>query len=356
MVKKDVRIKKLSELLINYSLNVKKGERILIIGNEIAREFIDEFENSIKLAGAVPVSVIFGKDFEYNLIKLGNIKKMEKLRDETLALAKTTQAVIDIENEDICLHGLSSKKIQSFSLILKPLWDYLVYDRHNYRRVTVLIPSKTVARDAKMSLEKFKDYFYSCCFVDWNNLSQKFKKITSIFNKGNRIHLTGEGIDLKFSVKNRIFVLEDGKENMPGGEIYTAPIKDSLNGWVKFDFPAVRDGIQISGISLVFRKGKIIKYSAEKNQNILKSLIETDKGSKYIGEFAVGINPKVNKVTSSWIDEKTADTIHLAIGKAYEENKGDNDSAVHFDIVRSMKHGKIIIDNKVIFENGNWLV
>ena len=356
MAKKDMRIKKLSELLVNYSLNAKKGERILIIGSELAREFIEEFENQIKLAGAVPVSVIFGKDFEYNLIKSGDIKQMEKLRDETLALAKTTQAVIDIENEDICLHGLSSKKIQSCSLILKPLWDYLIYDRQDYRRVTFLIPSKSIARDAKMSSERFKDYFYSCCFIDWNALSQKFKKIASIFNKGNKVHLIGDGIDLKFSVKNRIFVLEDGKENMPGGEIYTAPIKDSLNGWVKFDFPAVRDGIQISGISLVFRSGKIIKYSAEKNQHILKSLIETDKGSRYIGEFAVGINPNVTKVTSSWIDEKTADSIHLAIGKSYEENKGDNDSAVHFDIVRSMKHGKIILDNKIIFENGKWLV
>jgi len=281
---------------------------------------------------------------------------MEKLRDETLALAKTTSAVIDIENEDICLHGLSSKKIQTCSLILKPLWNYLIYDRHNYRRVTVLIPSKTIARDAKLSPKQFKDYFYSCCFLDWKSLSQKFKKITSIFNKGKKVHLIGEGIDLNFSVKNRIFILEDGKENMPGGEIYTAPIKDSLEGWVKFDFPAVRDGLEISGISLTFKKGKIIKYSASKNQNILKSLIETDKGSKYIGEFAVGINPNVNKITSSWIDEKAAGTIHLAIGKSYEENKGDNDSAVHFDVVRSMKRGKIILDNKVIFENGNWLV
>jgi len=175
MAEIDSRLIQLSELLINYSLNVKKGERILIIGSELAREFIDEFENSIKSAGAVPVSVIFGKDFEYNLIKSGNIKKMEKLRDETLALAKTTSAVIDIENEDICLKGLSSKRIQSCSLILKPLWDYLIYDRHNYRRVTVLIPSKTVARDAKMSMKQFENYFYSCCFLDWNKLSKKFK-------------------------------------------------------------------------------------------------------------------------------------------------------------------------------------
>jgi len=356
MTKKDSRIIKLARLLINYSLNVKKGERILIIGNGIARDFIDEFETQIKLVGAVPVSVIFEKDFEYNLIKSGDVNKMEKLRDETLALAKTTQAVIDIENEDICLHGLSSKKIQSCSLILKPLWDYLIYDRHNYRRVTVLIPSKTIARDAKMSMEKFKDYFYSCCFIDWNSLSQKFTKINDLFNKGNRVHLIGEGIDLKFSIKGRVSVLEDGKENMPGGEVYTAPIKESLEGWVKFDFPAVRDGIQISGISLVFKKGKIIKYSAEKNQNILKSLIETDKGSKYIGEFAVGINPHANKVTASWIDEKNINTVHLAIGKSYDENKGDNDSAVHFDIVRSMNKGKIILDNKIIFENSKWLV
>jgi len=356
MAKKDLRMKKLSSLIVNYSLNVKKGERILIMGQKIVEKYVKELEKHIKLKEAVPVSIIFEKDFEYNLMKSGNKKEIENLRNHILEIAKTTHAVIDIENDDSSYSNISSEKIKSYSLIMKPVWDYLVYAKHNYRRVTLLFPSESPAKDAKMSIKQFEDYVYSCCLLDWNALSKKFRKINSLFDKGNYIHLIGEGIDLKLSIKGRNSILEAGKENMPGGEIYTAPIKDSLEGWVKFDFPAVRDGLEISGIFLKFKKGKIIKYSASKNQNILKSLIETDKGSRYIGEFAVGINPNVNKVTSSWIDEKSAGTIHLAIGKSYEENKGDNDSAVHFDIVRSMKRGKIILDNKIIFENGKWLV
>ncbi len=351
----DKRIKKLAKLIVNYSLNVKKGERILILGNEVSKEYVRLFSTEIIKKGAVPIVRLLSTAFENKLI---NSSKSEiiSFRNSMLDLAKGTQAVIDIENEPLTSCSPDLKKLRACNKLMNPLWDFLIFDRNNYRRATVLLPLKKEARDANMSEKDFKNYVYNCCFMNWKKFSKKIQKINKLFEKASEVHLLGENINLKFSIKGRNSIIENGKENVPGGELYMAPLKNSLNGRIKFEYPAFRDCLKISGIFLQFKNGKVTHYSADGGQDALKSLLDTDKGARYIGEFGIGINPKADKITKTWIDEKNEGTIHLALGKSYEENNGDNESAVHIDLVKDMHKAKIILDGKVIQENGKWKI
>ena len=177
-----------------------------------------------------------------------------------------------------------------------------------------------------------------------------------MFENGKEIHLIGEGVDLTFSIKGKNCVADKGEENMPGGEVFMAPQRESIEGFIQFDYPRIVNGNFISGVKLKFNKGKVIDYSAEKGENFLKAILETDENALYVGEFGVGCNTMIKKYTNDLLfDEKLGGTIHLALGMAYKQNGGGNDSAIHVDIVKDMKKGKIILDGKVIQEKGKWV-
>ena len=160
-----------------------------------------------------------------------------------------------------------------------------------------------------------------------------------------------------FSIKGRNSVADKGEENMPGGEIFMAPVRESLNGWIKFDYPRIVSGKQIAGVFLKFENGKVIEYDAEKGKEFLGELLNSDENASYIGEFGIGCNPKINKYTNDLLfDEKINGTIHLALGMAYKQNGGGNDSAIHVDIVKDMRKAKIILDGKVVQSAGKWKI
>ncbi|MBM3247498.1 hypothetical protein FJZ17_03100 [Candidatus Pacearchaeota archaeon] len=352
----DERMKKLAQMVVNYCLGVKKGDKILIDSSTEAEDFIEECYKQILLKRGIPIYHLYSKHHKEIILRYGNKKQLKFFPHHLLEEDKRTVGVIDIENESSELSNISKEKMRVYNHTMKPYFDYIIYSRNNYKRITLLVPSKKHAEEAGMSLKEFEDFIYEGCLLNWEEIAKKFSKVKEAFEKASEVSLIGKNVDLKFSIKGRNCIMEAGKENLPGGEIFMAPIKNSLNGWIKFEYPAIRDGLKMSGVYLKFKKGKIVEYGAKRGINALKALIETDEGSRYIGEFGVGINPKIKKATNSWIDEKIDGTIHLAIGKSYEENYGDNDSAVHFDIVKDMHEGKIILDGKVVQENGKWKI
>lgn len=197
-------------------------------------------------------------------------------------------------------------------------------------------------------------------FCLFNRLEEVWKtldRVNSKFAKGKAVHLIGEGVDLKFSIAGKNSKADKGEENMPGGEIFMAPVRESLEGWIKFDYPRIVSGKRISGVKLTFKQGKVTEFDAEEGKDLIKALLETDENSSYVGEFGIGMNPKINRYTNSLLfDEKIAGTIHLALGMAYKDNGGGNDSAIHLDIVKDMHKGKIILDNKAVQNNGKWKI
>jgi aminopeptidase len=181
------------------------------------------------------------------------------------------------------------------------------------------------------------------------------QKLKEIMDETNEVRLIGEATDLTLSIKGRNAVVGGPTHNVPGGEVFTAPIEDSAEGEIFFDLPSVVYGNEVEGIKLKFERGKIIEYSAVRNERLLKSMIETDEGSQRLGELGIGTNKGITKFSKNILfDEKIGDTIHLAIGRSYKECRGVNDSAIHWDMIKSMKRGKILMDGFAVQENGKF--
>jgi aminopeptidase len=225
------------------------------------------------------------------------------------------------------------------------------------RWVLCRVPNASFAQQAKMSLDEMMDFFFNATLRDWSKETARYQEIQEVFQAAENVQITGEGTDISFSTKGRNYVIADGEFNMPDGEIFTAPVDDSAEGVVFFEFPGVYVGQLIEGIQLEFSGGKVVKASARTNENLLQDLVNMDEGASRIGEFGVGINFGIDRFCYDILyDEKIGGTVHLALGRAYKECGGYNQSALHWDIVKDLRQqGQIILDGKVVLENGKFL-
>jgi aminopeptidase len=358
----DLRTQKLAKLIVNYSVFVKPDENVVISGSSEAQEFIIALYKEIILKGGHPIlNVNFPglKPFFYKYAKEHQINKFPEHFDY---MVKKAQKYIGIHTEANTKELTSSdpKKITSREKVTWPISDYIVNQKDKIRRCTVGFPCIALAQEAEMSLTEYENFVFSSCLQDWKVLGKKIDKILAKFKKGKHVHLIGENVDLKMEIHGNKAVSDKGEENMPGGEIFMAPVRESLNGWIKFDYPAIRNGKEVTDIELKFKDGKVIQASSSKNQDFFLEMLKTDENSSYVGELGIGLNPKVNKFTKNLLfDEKINGTIHLALGMAYKENLPEGEtrnSAIHWDIVKDMKQAKIILDGKVIQEKGIWKI
>lgn len=355
----DLRTKKLAKLLVNHSLGVKHGENVVISGGTEAQDFMIALYKEIILKGAHPITRINLPEttpFFYKHAKKHQIEKFPEVFDYTV---KNAQRYIGIDTTTNTkeLSGCNPRKITARQKILKPIREYILNEKDKIRRCTVGFPCPALAQEAEMSLTEYEKFLYDACLQDWNKLGRKIDKVLAKFKKGKNVHLIGENVDLRFRIHGDKAAADKGEDNMPGGEIFMAPIRESLNGWIKFEYPAIESGKEVAGIFLKFENGKVMESKADKNEDFLREMLATDENSSYVGEFGIGMNPKINKFTKNLLfDEKIGGTIHLALGMAYKENGGGNDSAIHWDIVKDMKKARIILDNKVIQEKGIWKI
>jgi aminopeptidase len=355
----DLRTQQLAKLLVDYSVFIKKGEKVIISGAEEARELVVALYKEVILRGAYPILRFRPSGLSAFFYKHANKEQIEKFPDEFDYIVKNAQKYIGISTETNTreLTSCNPEKMIDRQKVMKPILNYISNERDKILRCTVGFPCVALAQEAEMDLTEYENFVYSACLQDWEKISKKIDKIAGKFRKGKLVHLIGENIDLKFKIHWDKLAIDDGKENMPGGEIFMAPVRESLQGWVKFEYPAIRDGKEVTGIYLKFENGKVIESKADKNENFLKQMLATDENSSYVGEFGIGMNPKVNKFTKDLLfDEKINGTIHLALGMAYKENGGGNDSAIHWDIVKDMKKSRIVLDGKIVQDKGKWKI
>jgi len=360
----DLRTQKLAKLLVNYSVFVKPNENVIISGSTEAEDLLLAIYKEVILAGGHPVFRISPKEtnpFFYKHAKPHQINKYPDIFEDTI---NKCQKYIGVSSESNTkeLSNCDPKKITQRSKITRKITDLICNNHPKMHRVSTSYPTEALAQEAEMSLNEYENFFYNACLQDWKKISKRLHKIASYFKRNSIVHLIGKNVDLKMRVYGDILMICEGKENMPDGELCMAPIKNSLNGYIKFDFPAIRSGKEVTDIELTFKDGKVIEAKASKNQDFLKEMLATDENSSYVGELGIGCNPKVNKFTKDLLfDEKISSTIHLALGAAYKENVPKSEyesrqSAIHWDIVKSMKNAKIIVDGKVIQKNGSWKV
>ena len=234
-----------------------------------------------------------------------------------------------------------------------------------FRWCSTLYPTSGYAQDAEMSLHDFEEFVFGVCFLNdadpiarWKELSVQQQRLVDWLVGHKKARILGEGTDLTLSIEDRVFINSDGKRNFPSGEFFTGPSENSANGVIQFDIPASHDGRTIEGVRLVFREGKVIEASARQGQAYLEQMLAIDAGARYLGEFAFGNNPRVDRGTKNVLfDEKMGGTVHLALGASYPETGGLNQSALHWDMVCDLRReGEVWIDDVLFLKDGRILV
>lgn len=365
----DIRRERLAGLLVGYSTNVQPGEWVGILGNVDALPILRDIYEAVIDAGAHP-SLIVDDDYMHRYL-------LRVASDAQLAWIDPLMQRY-VEEADVYIRATAQTNTRSMTTIdAARLQQYraaqatILQTRlrraaaNEFRWVGTLYPTQASAQEANMSLEEYEDFVYGACFCDredpaaeWHKLSaMQQEKVDYLAGKEN-IKLSGPHIDLELSVAGRHFLNADGTRNMPSGEIFTGPVEDSVNGWVRFSYPAIVSGRAVSGIELKFEDGKVIAASAEQNEDLLHAQLNTDAGARYLGEFAIGTNFGIDKFTGSILyDEKIGGTVHMAIGMGYPETGSQNVSAVHWDMICDMRvDSEITVDGELFYKDGDFVV
>ena len=228
-----------------------------------------------------------------------------------------------------------------------------------------MYPTLAYAQDADMSLREYEAFVYGACHVGgdddpvayWKQMQAEQQRLVDYLKGKEVLQVRSKNCDLTLSIKGRTWLNACGTHNMPDGEIYTGPVENSVNGWVRFTYPGVYGGREVDGVEVGFDNGRAVRISGRKNEEFLLQTLDTDAGSRFLGEFAIGTNFGVSKYTKSILfDEKIGGTMHMAFGAGYPETGSQNKSAVHWDMVCDMRQGEITVDGKVFYKNGEFKV
>jgi aminopeptidase len=350
----DPRIIRHARIIVDYSTKIKKGDNVLIQFSDLGKELAVEIFKQASKLGASCLIVNSPTEAIEAYYQVTSGKHLKVFPKHLFELVKASDVIISVRS-DVNTRALShvkSSKISLRSTVLQKIQE----ERMKKRWCLTQHPTHAFAQEADMSLNVYQDFVYSSIIQDWRKESVKNSRLKRVLDRASEIRLEGKNTDLRMSVRGRVFVPDNGTHNLPGGEIFTAPIESSVKGHVYFDLPAIHVGKEVRDIKLEFVNGNVVSAKASKNQELLKEMIKTDSGSKRIGELGIGTNIKIKKFTKNILfDEKIGGTIHLAIGRAYKECKGINKSAIHWDMIKTMKPGRIIVDGAIIQQNGKFL-
>ncbi len=351
----DQRIAEHAKIVVNYSCEVRKGDFVVVLSSGDARPLVREIASQIGERGADLIVLDFDSSILRSHLLAADEETISKLPKQLFNLIKDADALIQI----VCsvntqeLSDVPPEKMSAMSKANAPLRSVIENKRWNI----TLHPTPALAQDAKMSVESYSDFVYSATLRDWPKMALQMKVLFDWFSKSKRVHLTGKDTDISFSIEGRKPIIDQGKKNLPGGEVFISPVETSVNGKVYFDLPINYLGREVNGIRLVFKDGQIVESSAEDGMELLNALLLTDPGAKRLGELGIGMNRGIDRFTKNILfDEKMGDSIHMAVGHAFEESGGTNASGIHIDMIKSMKEeGAIYFDDTPIYKDGKFV-
>ncbi|MGI6711187.1 MAG: aminopeptidase [Bacillota bacterium] len=356
----DPRFKTLAANLINYSVELKPGEKILIETVGFETPFTMELVKAAYQAGGIPFVSIKNQEINRTLLENATKEQMDLIAQWESARMKSMDAYIGIRAGENAseMSGVPEEKMQLYM-------KYWVDPVHHQIRVpktkwvVLRYPNHSMAQLASMSTNAFTDFYFQVCNLDYAKMSQAMKKLVDLLNNTDSVRITGPGTDLTFSIKGIPAIECDGHLNIPDGEVYTAPVKDSVEGKITYNTPAVYQGFTYENICLEFRKGKIIKATANNTEKINK-VLDTDEGARYVGEFALGVNPYIlQPIKDTLFDEKIMGSFHFTPGSCYDNAFNENKSAIHWDLVCIQRPeyggGKIYFDDVLVRSDGRFV-
>lgn len=354
----DNRIKKLAYNLVNYSCAVKKDENVMIEAFGIDYQLVNCIVDECYKVGACPFVTIRDNRIERHIQQQMTDQTAKKLAEVDCFKMDRMHAYIGIRGGENAFET-SDVPIQNKNSYNK----YYSYPVHHLRRVkntkwvVLRYPTQGMSQMSNMSSEAFEDFYFDVCNLDYKIMEQAMTPLVQLMNKTDKVRIVSPNTDLMFSIKNIPAIKCSGLRNIPDGEVYTAPIKDSVNGTITFNTPTSSNGIKFENISLQFKNGKIVNATASGNNAALNQILDTDAGARYVGEFALGVNPYITKPMGDILfDEKICGSLHFTPGACYDEADNGNHSAIHWDLVLIQTPqyggGEIYFDNVLIRKDG----
>jgi len=358
----DERIKKLAINLVNYSLKLKKGEKVLITSSgPDAEPLVNEVLKEVFKVGAFPFLKNENNRLNRTLLLNAPEELFEMMAQFDRAQMKEMDAFLGIgavENSSETSDVPGSKMKVYMEKYAKPV--HFEERIRNTKWTVMRFPTNSMAQQANTSLEAFEDFYFDVCNLDYGKMSKAMDGLVNLMNRTDKVRITGEGTDLSFSIKNIPTVKCDGGRNIPDGEVYSAPVRDSVNGTLSYNTPAEYQGVTYENISFTFKDGKIIDAISNETERI-NEVLNSDDGARYIGEFAIGVNPFIIKpMKNTLFDEKIMGSFHFTPGNCYDEAPNGNSSSIHWDLVciqtEEYGGGEIWFDDVLIRKNGYFVL
>lgn len=339
------------------------------MGDLVTLPLIKESYRLVVELGGLPQVMINSEELKEILLKGGSEEQIKYVPDSVKKVFETVDVLLSF------FGGSNTRMFSNVNPVKLKLSAQgsseitrIFFERESKKELRwcgTMFPNQANAQEANMSISEYEDFVYGAGYIDrkdpiaeWNEIEKKQEGICKILDGKKHLRIVSKDTDLKMSIEGRKWVNCCGRVNFPDGEVFTGPIEDSVEGHIRFSFPGIYGGREIEDIQITFERGKVIKATAAKGQELLEQLLETDKGARYVGEIAAGTNYNIEKFTKHMLfDEKIGGTVHLAIGRSISESLGKNQSAIHWDMLCDMKKGgKIYADGELIYKDGKFLI
>ena len=364
----DPRVQKLAQVLVHYSLDLREGEEFSLSTTPLAEELsLAVYEEAIKAGAQVLVQNQL-PGFEEIFFKLGSDAQIQYISPVQSLVIEKFNAMLVIEAEQ---NTRELTNVDPARLALRRSARAGVFKRMLERMgsgelkwCATVYPTHAGAQEAEMSLREYQDFVYSAGMLDlpdpvaaWREEDARQQRLIAWLAGKDQMLIQGKDVDLRLALGGRAFMGASGKENFPDGEIYTSPVEESANGWIRFAYPCIYDGREVIDVELWFEDGKIVKEKAAKGQEFLTALLDTDPGSRYLGELGIGTNYQIPRFTKNMLfDEKLGGTIHLAVGGGFPEVGGKNESGVHWDMLCDMAQSEMRLDGVLFYKDGKFVI
>jgi aminopeptidase len=351
----DPRYTRLAELLVRYSMELQKGEKVLLDMIDVPDQFTVEMIRAVRGVGAIPLVETRHTRVAREILMATDPEHAELVRDVEMFRMKRMQAYVAVrgsnnanENSDV-----PSERMALYTRTLRPVLNYRV---NKTRWVVLRWPSPSMAQAANMSTENFENFYFDVCTMDYRKMAKAMMPLEKRMKSADKVQIKGPGTNLSFSIKGIGAKSCNGKLNIPDGEVFSCPVKNSVNGTIQFNTPTLYSGTRFENVRLQFENGKVVDSSSN-NQKRLTEILDTDAGARYVGEFALGFNPHIeNPMCDILFDEKIAGSLHFTPGQAYEIADNGNRSAVHWDMVLIQRPewggGEVWFDDELIRKDG----
>ncbi len=354
----DPRIREHARILVDHSTEIEAGDNVLVTAPSVAEDLLVALYEELGKRDANPMQMGGSSRASRAFLRAADPDEFE-LPDHTFAAVSEADAAIRVRaSQNTNERGDVDPEVNTvYQTVNKPISEEMM----DMRWVLTQFPAPGNAQDAEMSTEGYADFVYDAINKDWEAQREHQAQMVEILDEGSTVRIkSGEETDLSLSVDGMITENDDAEHNLPGGEVFTAPVPDSVEGTVLFDMPLMAQGREITDVYLEFEDGRVVDHAAEKNESVLSAVLDTDDGARRVGELGIGMNRAIDRFTYNMLfDEKMGDTVHLALGRAYEDTVGPdrerNDSAIHMDMIVDMEADSVIeVDGEVVQRDGTF--